>query len=330
MILFNLKNKKLSPINPKLFGAEKEIQSIVESNTEEIFDLRLVCSEFSVGQFRFDSVCFDEESKSFVIIEYKKDHSFSIIDQGFSYLSTMLQNKAEFILEYNEIYRKSLKKRTVDWSQSRIIFISPSFTAHQKNSINFKDMPFELWEVNRFANNLITFSQFLSSSKESLKGISKNSLISKVSKEIKTYDTSDLLSKSSSEVKKLWQRLNQRISKSDFQSTKLINRQNYIRFCYENNAIICYFNFRKNEIKIDIIGGTVYRDGTKGRYFLELNDYKNLTKKKKDIWKGYGEKRGTKKDPVHFSYEIRLSDEKNISYFIELIQQRYEAIVNNI
>jgi len=42
MILFNLKNKKLSPINPKLFGAEKEIQSIVESNTEEIFDLRLV------------------------------------------------------------------------------------------------------------------------------------------------------------------------------------------------------------------------------------------------------------------------------------------------
>jgi hypothetical protein len=177
---------------------------------------------------------------------------------------------------------------------------------------------------------LITFSQFLSSSKEGLKGISKNSLISKVSKEIKTYDTSDLLSKSSSEVKKLWQRLNQRINKSDFQNTKLINKQNYIRFCYENNAIICYFNFRKNEIKIDIIGGTVYGDGTKGRYFLELNDYKNLTKKKKDIWKGYGEKRGTKKDPVHFSYEIRLSDEKNISYFIELLQQRYEAIVNNL
>ena len=42
MILFNLKNKKLSPINLKLFGTEKEIQSIVESNIEEIFDLRLV------------------------------------------------------------------------------------------------------------------------------------------------------------------------------------------------------------------------------------------------------------------------------------------------
>ena len=191
-------------------------------------------------------------------------------------------------------------------------------------------MPFELWEVNRFANNMITFSQFISSSKESLKGISKNSIISKVSKEIKTYDTSDLLSKSSSKVKKLWERLNQRINKSDFQNTKLVNKQKYIRFCYDNNTTICYFNLRKGAFKIQIIGGTIYGDGKKGRYYVELNDYKGLTKKNKKIWEGYGEKRGTKKDPVNVMYDIWISDEKNISYLIELLQQRYEAIVNNL
>lgn len=50
-----MKNKKLSPINPKLFGAKKEIQTTVESNTEQRFNLRLVSSDFSVGQFRFDN-----------------------------------------------------------------------------------------------------------------------------------------------------------------------------------------------------------------------------------------------------------------------------------
>ena len=96
--------------------------------TEEIFKLRFVSSEFELDGLRFDSVCFDEETISFVIIEYKKDSSFSIIDQGFAYLSTMLSHKADLILEYNETTGKTLKKNEVDWNQPRIIFISPSFT----------------------------------------------------------------------------------------------------------------------------------------------------------------------------------------------------------
>ena len=42
MILYNLKDKKLSLVNSSSFGLEKEIQSIVENNTEELFNLRLV------------------------------------------------------------------------------------------------------------------------------------------------------------------------------------------------------------------------------------------------------------------------------------------------
>jgi hypothetical protein len=74
---------------------------------------------------------FDDESKAFVIIEYKKDRNFSVVDQGMSYLNLMLNNKADFILEYNESFHSSpnLKREGVDWSQSRIIFISPEFTA---------------------------------------------------------------------------------------------------------------------------------------------------------------------------------------------------------
>ena len=109
--LYKLKNKKLNQVESTDFNLEKEIQTIVENNTEELFDIKLVSTEFSVNNFRLDSLCFDQESNSFVIIEYKKDKSYSVIDQGYSYLSVLLNNKADFILEYNETQDNSLKKQ---------------------------------------------------------------------------------------------------------------------------------------------------------------------------------------------------------------------------
>ena len=80
--------------------------------------------------------------------------------------SSSLNLKSDFILEYNEVVGKILKKNEIDWSQSKIIFISPSFSPHQVNSINFKDMPFELWEIKRYLNDMISLNQYVSSSNE--------------------------------------------------------------------------------------------------------------------------------------------------------------------
>ena len=331
MILYNLKGKNLSLIESESFRLEKDIQKIIENNTEELFGLRFMCSEFKSGEFRFDSVCFDEEEKSFVIIEYKKDYSFSIVDQGFSYLSTMLQNKSDFILEYNEMFNENLKKNQVDWSQTRIIFISPSFTSHQKNSINFKNLPFELWEIKKYSNDIVSLNQFVSSSKENINDLIKNPVISNVTKEIKVYDLNDLLSDSSKDIKYLWDLLNEKISNSNFYNTKFIDRKNYRRFCYENGVVICYINFRKNYIKLRIMGGTIYGDGTKGRNYVELDDYKNITKKIEKVWVRYGKRHGQKegKDPVNISYDVLIDNDKNINYIVDLLKQRYESIVIN-
>ena len=37
-----------------------------------------------------------------LLLSTKKNSALSVVDQGFSYLSAMLSNKAEFIVEYNE------------------------------------------------------------------------------------------------------------------------------------------------------------------------------------------------------------------------------------
>ena len=130
MDLYKIKKDNLEPIEREPFNLEKEIQSVVESNVETLFGLEFVKTEFSIGKFRLDSICFDNDTNSFVIIEYKKGSSYSVIDQGYSYLSLMLNNKSDFILEYIEQTGKSIKKDDIDWSQSRIIFISQSFNSY--------------------------------------------------------------------------------------------------------------------------------------------------------------------------------------------------------
>ena len=72
MDLYRIKGGGLEPVQSDQFKLESEIQTLVESNMESLFGITMVTSEFSVGDFRLDSLCFDEESKSFVIVEYKK------------------------------------------------------------------------------------------------------------------------------------------------------------------------------------------------------------------------------------------------------------------
>ena len=127
MSLFCIKSEELNQIRVAPFGLEREIQNLVEKNLRILLNLEFVKSEFtisgSVKPLRIDTLAFDPQNRSFVIIEYKQDKNFSVVDQGYAYLSVMLNNKADFILEYNDSTGKTLKKKDVDWSQSRVVLI---------------------------------------------------------------------------------------------------------------------------------------------------------------------------------------------------------------
>lgn len=78
MPIFKIEKSKLKPISEKKIDLEKDIQKITEENIETIFDLKFVSSEFSLHSFRIDTLAFDEESKSFVIVEYKRDRQLKV------------------------------------------------------------------------------------------------------------------------------------------------------------------------------------------------------------------------------------------------------------
>ena len=69
-----------------------------------------------------------------------------MIDQGVAYLNLMLIHKTEFLYGYYKKTAKMLDKEDIDWSQSRIIFITPEFTKYQQQAMGFKDLGIQLWE----------------------------------------------------------------------------------------------------------------------------------------------------------------------------------------
>ena len=269
MDLYNLKKNILEPVDRESFKLEKDIQGLIENNVETLFNLEFISTEFTVGDFRLDSLCFDNENNSFVIIEYKKGSSYSVIDQGYSYMSVMLNNKSDFILEYIEKTGKSLKKSEVDFSQSRIIFISPSFNSYQKNSVNFKDMnKFELWEIKRFDNDTIVLNQYQSKSEESIEKIKRKDIINFYKENINSSNASIAIVSSLS--KKDIINLSEKISKSlSFSSPKKNGLNNFQK---NNKKKYIFKKFNSEQAHI-YIGGQSIKRGSKNHLPLYVGNY---------------------------------------------------------
>ena len=298
MSMFKL-NEQLDFVKELPFKLEKEIQTLVELNIKTLLRLDFIRSEFALNNFRIDTLAFDTETKSFVIVEYKRDKNFSVIDQGYAYLSLMLNNKADFILEFNESQQSTLKRSDVDWSQSRIIFISPAFTTYQREAINFKDLPIELWEIKRFENKTISFEQIQkTSAKESIKTISRNDeVVEAVSKEVKVYTEQDHLYKVDFETRELYENVKERLlSLADNITTQ--PKKQTIDFRVDDN-IFCDIVLQNKGLKI-------YVNLKSG----DLQDQKLVARDVSNVghW-GNG------------SYEIKLTDLDDIDYIISLLKQ---------
>ena len=298
MKIFVNKSGKLVSHKEKPFKLEREIQKLFEANLQDIMGLDVVKSEFSIKNKRIDTLAFDAKTRAFTIIEYKRDKNISVVDQGFTYLSLMLENKADFIIEYNENNAKPLKREDVDWSQTRVAFVSQSFTDNQVLATNFKDIAIELWEVKQYDDNLITIHNIKKTqSAESIKPISQqNQVFKKVTDEIKVYSEEDNLAIASEEIVELYERFKSAIlNLSDGIEVK--PQKLYIAFKKDKN--IADLQIQKNSIKIFI-------NQRKG----SLDDPKNLMRDVSEIghW-GNGD------------YQVQVSNDENLEYIMSLVKQ---------
>ncbi|HOO23709.1 MAG TPA: DUF5655 domain-containing protein [Paludibacteraceae bacterium] len=297
-MIFKTKDKQLVRIKEKSFKLEKEIQKLFENNLFEIMGVELVKSEFNIKNKRIDSLAFDPQAKAFVIIEYKRDRNSSVVDQGFTYLNLMLQNKADFIVEYNENLKKNLKRDDVDWSQTRVAFVSPSFTENQREATNFKDLAIELWEVKRYEEDIIIINPLKKSSVVSIKPTIQNKLeYAEVAKELKTYTEEDFLNNKSDDIIELYEKY----------KSGILNLADDIEI-KPQKLYIAFKKDRRNIADIEIQNKSLkmFINLPKG----QLDDPKNITRDVSNIghW-GNGD------------YELKITDDVLFEYIMSLVKQ---------
>lgn len=299
MAIYKLTQSKLTAIKDKPYKLEREIQRLFEENLPAIMGVEVVKSEFTIKNKRIDTLAFDPQTKAFIIIEYKRDRNSSVVDQGFTYLSLMLQNKSEFVLEYNECKGKTLKRDEIDWSQTRVAFVSTGFTDNQREATNFKDLAIELWEVKRYENDIISINHIRKSqAAESIKPVVQNKKeLKAVTEEIKVYTEDDHLQNKPDSVIELYDSFKDSILNLS-PDIEIKPQKLYIAFKHKENNI--------SDIEIQKGGLKIFINVKSG----QLDDPKNLARDVNGIghW-GNGD------------YELKATDDKNMEYIMSLIKQ---------
>ena len=299
-MIFSNNNGNLLAKKEINFKLEKDLQNLVENNLNDILGLQFIATEFAIEGYRFDSIAYNAETNSFVIIEYKRGKNESLVDQGYAYLYTLLNRKADFVLLYNQVFKKSKGLKDFDWTQTRIVFISQQFTDYQKNATAFINMPFELYEVKQFEGAIVSVNQINANKSIKTNDVdnSKDDKVNAVVKEIVVYTEEELLEQGSYATKEWYNELKGRIL--ELGDIKIEPKKLYIAFKGKTN--ICDFVIGKNQLKI-------FLNAKVG----EINDSIGIARIVKNVghW-GNGD------------YEIVVKDNESFDYIISLIKQSYK------
>lgn len=292
-----IKDNILLSQNP--FQSEKELQSFFETNLKTILGLTFVDTEFIVGQYRLDTLAYNEETNSFYIIEFKNVRNHSLVDQGFAYLKLMLERKADFVLQYNNKLGKNIPVEKINWEQSRIVFVSPTFTQYQLDAANFKNA-FDLVKVTRYENDIVDIDTIKKTSSTKIDGSLINSENNSITKEIEVYDEDYHLNTVTEATRELYEELKNRIL--ELGDIDIDPKKMYIAFKGKTNIV----------------------DVTFTKTIDKLNVMLNLKKGHLD------DPEGITKDATQFGhwgngdYRIVISSPEDIDRAMPLIRQSFE------
>lgn len=278
--------KSNKELKQKDFKNEKELQTYIENNMKSILNLEFIETEFSVGNFRIDSLGYDKESNAFRIIEYKNIKNGSLVDQGYTYLKLMLERKADFVLKYNEKTGSSLKINDIDWSQSRIIFVSPVYTEYQLNATDFKNIPIDLVKVTKYEEEIVEIDFIKKTSSVKVEDANFEGENKKVNKEIKVYNEEDHLAKLNEQQRVLYEKLKSTIISLDDIDVEV--KKYYIAFKGRTNIVDIVIKQKLLEVNINMKKGTlkdplkIARDISKVGHWAN-GDYRVEVKTEDDI-----------------------------------------------
>nr|MBN1228851.1 hypothetical protein [Anaerolineae bacterium] len=158
MPMFQISSSSMAPVSQSNFQSEKQLQHLVETNLETIFNCRFVATEFSTGAQhagRIDTLALSEDNNP-VIIEYKKIESSDLITQSLFYLSWIGDHRGDFEIAAQKKLGADVE---VDWSDVRVLCIAPGYKKYDLHAVRVMGANIELWRYRLYDNQTIYFEE---------------------------------------------------------------------------------------------------------------------------------------------------------------------------
>lgn len=152
--LFKQSGSTISELASSSSPLEKALQTLFEQNLETLLGVRFLASEYMTSNGgRMDTLGIDENGYP-VIIEYKKDRSENIINQGLFYLDWLMDHRGDFEILVRNKFGKEMAD-AIEWSAPRLICIAAGFTKFDEHAIKQMSRNIELIRYRQFGDDLL-------------------------------------------------------------------------------------------------------------------------------------------------------------------------------
>ena len=260
MPLFEIVGDAVNQIHSGRFALERQLQRLVEANTERLLGVRFIASEVSTGdrqRGRIDSLGLDVDGSP-TIIEYKRSKKDNVINQGLFYLDWLVDHKGDFIVAAQERFGPKIE---VSWENPRLILIAESFSEYDEYAVNRIGANIELWIYRLYGENLLyleqIFAPFPKNKRVDTRPDSTNEFeqdaIEQV-EEIPVYTVEDHLGKAKAEIQELFFSLRERILELADGDSDIVEIPNklYITYRHGKNFAEVVFQAKALRIFLDI------------------------------------------------------------------------------
>lgn len=152
--LFQTQGIALCELESSAAPLEKALQTQFERNLDTLLGVRFLASEYVTSHGgRMDTLGIDENGYP-VIIEYKRDRSENVINQGLFYLDWLMDHRGDFELLVRDRYGKEAADQ-IEWSAPRLICIAADFTKYDEHAIKQMGRNIELVRYRKFGEDLL-------------------------------------------------------------------------------------------------------------------------------------------------------------------------------
>ncbi len=156
--LFQVSGARLTRLDGSSAPLERELQTLFEQNLEALLGVRFLASEYATTHGgRMDTVGIDENGYP-VIIEYKRDRSENVINQGLFYLDWLMDHRGNFEILVRDRLGTEVAAQ-IEWSAPRLICIAADFNKYDEHAVKQMGRNISLIRYRKFGADLLLLEQ---------------------------------------------------------------------------------------------------------------------------------------------------------------------------